>query len=142
MTIEPCKAPYAARVKASLKRGERNDCSVKAVSIAARVPYNVAHDALAFFGRQNGRGVYMATALEAVKKLGCTFETDKQPRQSNGSRWTAKTIGLGYPRGYFIVEFRGHVAAMINGVVQDWTDGRRHQVICVYRVTVPRGSRS
>lgn len=142
MKIEPRKRPYEQRVAASGKMGETNDCSVKAVSIACRVPYNVAHDVLRKMGRKHGRGVRMVQIGAAMLELDCTFGTEKHPRQSNGSRWTAASIGRGYPRGYFIVEFRGHVAAMINGVVQDWTDGRRHQVTGVYRVTVPRGSRS
>lgn len=47
---------------------------------------------------------------------------------------TISTIGRRYPRGVFLVFVRGHVAAMIDGEVLDWTAGRRHRVIKLVRI--------
>lgn len=131
------------QVKAqSKKMREYNDCTVVATSIAARIPYNKAHDMLRLRGRKDRRGTNMMVMLDAVADAGCTIERITCPIQPNGSRYTAKTIGKAFPKGYFIIEYRGHVAAMINGEVQDWTDNRNHRVQNVFRITVPRGSRS
>ncbi len=128
--------------KASDRMNEKNDCTVKALSIACRVPYNTAHDALKQMGRKKGKGATNAQWMEAIYLLGCEFEETLWPKQKNGSSYTPKTIGKAYKRGYYVVHFRGHVAAMINGEIQDWTVGRKHRVLAVYKVTVPKGSRS
>lgn len=130
------------QAKAGRYAGERNDCTVIAVSIACRVPYNKAHAALGSYGRKRGRGANSTQWLGACRYLGCQWEQVNVGTQPNGSGWTGCTIGRRFPRGYYLVRFRGHLAAMVNGKVEDWTDGKRNRVIDVYRVTVPRGSRS
>jgi hypothetical protein len=127
---------------ASNKMGESNDCSVKAVSIACRVPYNKAHDALKAEGRQTRRGARPTQILRSVEALGCVHEGIINPRQPNGSRYTMSTIGKLCKRGYWMALVNGHIAAVVNGQVEDWTEGRRHQVLAVWKVSVPRGSRS
>jgi len=130
------------RVKQQRRMGECNDCSVIAVSIAGRVPYNVAHKALKHEGRKDGCGAYMYQTLNALSSMGCKFYEMSHGKQPNGSRWTATSIGRKFPRGYYLVSMRGHIAAMVNGKVEDWTEGRRNIVLSVFKVTVPKGSRS
>ena len=131
------------RVKKARERfGETNDCSVIATSIAARVPYNVAHAALKAQGRNNRNGTTPARMLKALEALGCEWEQVTDPRQANGSRYTMKTIGQACRRGFYIVLVNGHVAAVVNGQVEDWTNDRRHHVRAYWKVTVPKGSRS
>lgn len=47
---------------------------------------------------------------------------------------TMTTVGRRFPTGIFLVFVRGHVAALIDGEVQDWTAGRRHKVIRMERI--------
>jgi hypothetical protein len=133
---------YTKARKISATLNERNDCTVVGVSIAARVDYKKAHAAMKAAGRRDRCGAYRIDTTEAVHALGCAIEVIDAPRQSNGSRFTAKTIGAGFKRGYFLVFYRGHVAAMVNGQVADWTDNRRHQVQEIWKISVPKGSRS
>ena len=133
---------YESIRKASAKAGEKNDCAVVGISIAARVPYNKAHDALTKHGRVPRRGTYPHQIKRALESLGCEIEITSRPLQPNGSRYTAKTIGKRFKRGYFLVVYSGHVAAMINGNIEDWTDNRNHRVVEAWRITVPKGSRS
>jgi len=130
------------RAKKQRMAGETNDCSVIAASIAGRVPYNVAHAALKAQGRKARGGAYLGWTKNALKGMGCRVERVEAGKQPNGSRWTATSIGRKFPKGYYLVSYRGHIAAMVNGVVEDWTEGRRHVVESVWQVTVPRGSRS
>lgn len=122
--------------------GECRDCSVISAAIAGRVSYKVAHAALKAQGRKDRGGAYTFQSVEALQSLGCTVERLQFGPQPNGNGWTAASIGRRFPRGYYLVTFRGHIAAMVNGKLEDWTAGRRHKVLGVYKVTVPRGSRS
>lgn len=125
----------------SIRMREHNDCAVIAVSIAARVPYKRAHAALRDAGRRDRAGTYWYQSEKALRALGCTLEVI-EPRKRDGGQYTMKTIGGAYKRGYYMIRVRGHVAAMVNGEVLDWSEGRRHRVNQIVRVTVPRGSRS
>lgn len=121
------------------KFSEANDCSVIATSIAARVPYNEAHAALRAQGRPNRRGSTVSQLLRALESLGCSLEEIDNPRQPNGSRYTMKTVGRLARRGYYIVLVRRHVAAVVNGDVEDWSTDHKHRVLKVWKVTKKRG---
>ena len=133
---------FYERAKKQRLSGEHSDCSVIATSIVCRVPYNHAHKALASQGRRCGGGAYLSWTLSAARGLGCKVDSIPFGKQKNGSGWTAASIGKRFPRGYYLVSMKGHIAALVNGEMQDWTDGRRHRVLSVYKVTVPKGSRS
>ena len=118
-------------MKFSRDANEHNDCTVKAISIACDVPYKVAHKALANQGRRKRCGSYWHQQSKAIKSLGYKVEAVQH---------TAKTINQVksdevVQQGYFLAYVRGHVAAVVNGKVEDWTDGRRHQVKVIYKVT-------
>jgi hypothetical protein len=65
------KSTLFSRVcKASNRWGETNDCTVKAVAIAAGVTYEVAHAACALHGRDFGKGLQPYKYHKALKYLG------------------------------------------------------------------------
>lgn len=130
-----------------LYKSDKNMCSVIATSIACRVPYDKAYKALENHGRKHGQGTYWYQQSAAIQELGCELEKvfnrgNRPLRQKNGSKYTPKTIGERLKKGYYICRVRGHVFAVVNGEVLDWTDGRNHHINEVYKVKVPRGSRS
>lgn len=127
--------------KVSPAKVDRNDCSVVALAITCRVSYKVAQQALIDSGRNIGERSFYGEEMNAVRKLGCTFETES-PRQPNGCKYTPKTIGQYCKRGYYLAWCKGHIFAVVNGVVEDWTNGRKNHIIRVSRITVPKGSRS
>lgn len=133
---------YESICRASDRHEESNDCSVKAIAIAARVPYKTAHQVLSRLGRRPHQGVVLSTIYTALRYLGVEIERHLAPRQKNGSRYTMSTIGKYCRRGYWIALTCDHAAAIVNGEVEDWTESRRHRVLAVIKVTVPRGSRS
>jgi len=121
---------YQKMVKFAKDNNEHNDCSVKAVAIACDVPYKVAHKALERAGRKPRKGVFPNQIQAAVESLGYGV-----------AQWqvTAKTMSkLGadpeLQKGHYMVFVRGHVAALKDGVIEDWTQGRRHRVNKVARV--------
>lgn len=127
--------------------GERNDCTVIACAVTCSVPYATAHDALENAGRLTGRGAPLAVQHRAFAALGFRIVPVNDARFENGwarlyhgkgrlSRSTTRTIGRRYPRGTFLAYTRrlGHVAALVDGEVHDWTAGRRCPVDVLGRV--------
>ncbi len=120
------------------QNNETNDCSVIAVSIVARTTYKAAHVACQASGRTNRRGLCQQGIVHAIRSLGLTVERMQDVRQKNGSKFTPKTIGNKLKRGYYICFVNNHVFAMVNGDVEDWTQGRKHHITDVYKVVRKR----
>lgn len=133
------KAKYERMSRLSSSMGEYNDCVPKAIALAARIPYSEALAICALAGRRKGRGVSTETALQVLELKHPTIRVDvTRPEQPNGSRYTMTTIGKVCQRGYYIAVVDGHAAAVINGEVCDWTEGRRNRVKRLYRITKTR----
>lgn len=115
---------------------ETNDCAVKALALATGESYEMAHYALECVGRLPRRGTSMQRIRAAAESLGYTWETVDHDNYSARTpvtlerEWQKRGI-----RGGFIVEFVGHVAAIVDGEVLDWTQGRRHRIWDIHKVT-------
>lgn len=127
---------YSKTVTKSNEYRENNDCSVKAVSITCDVSYTVAHKALKAQGRASRQGVTIYMIRDAVKSLG--YEMKIIPHSAR----TMSTIHRerSTQKGYYMALVRGHVASIVNGKVEDWTEGRRHKVTTLFKVT-PKATR-
>jgi hypothetical protein len=115
----------------------KNDCGVISVAIATQSSYEHVEKLFAELGRNLNRGVYLhqiVAACRILTGLDC-IKSNLAGRQRNGSRFTMKTIGKQYPRGRYIVTCDGHVAALVDGQIMDWTAGRRHRVISIIAVS-------
>jgi hypothetical protein len=123
--------------------GERNDCTVKAVSIACQIPYSEAHGYLKALGRRKGCGWFpnnhqrrkrghVSGYIDNLDFLGIEYE-----RVSVVSK-TVSQIEKELRTGHYMVHVRGHVLALVDGKVQDWTEGRRHRIVSVYKIKNPR----
>ena len=119
-------------------RTDTNDCVVKALAIVGRMTYKKAHAIAKSYGRKHGQGMYSSTWVPMFKAQGLEFTEIKRQRQKNGSAWTPKTVGQVTKNGYFLALVRGHVIAIHNGVIQDWTDGRRHHITKIWKITKTR----
>lgn len=116
----------------SRKLGELKDCAVKAISIAAKVPYNVAHQELKKLGRKDRKGTNYGLTEQAMDNLG--FDLKKiYPMGA-----TVSTVVRSLGKGTFFVRTCGHILTVIDGVAHDWTAGRRHKVREVFEVTAKR----
>lgn len=127
----------------SNSRNETNDCSVTALAITTGIRYDKAHKIMAMMGRKPGKGpacrvngkrTYKSmhdTMRMAIKVAGRQAGIPETPQG-----YTMNTIGERYSHGSYLVFTRGHVAAVVDGVVEDWTKGRKHRVTHVIRVGV------
>lgn len=113
---------------------ETKDCSVKAVAFVCKVSYDTAHAALRKQGRRNRKGAYTGQIINACASLGFKVE-QINPYQVH--RTGAKTVRTaeGKFAGNCLIFVRGHVLASVDGRIKDWTEGRMHRLLAVYRVT-------
>lgn len=114
----------------SRKFNEKSDCAVKAVAIACSVDYAKAHALLKKLGRQNRRGTMTHTTLKAIHELG--FKAVPQPLDRLPR--TVKTIAPALKGGTYLVKTRGHILAVVDGQTEDWTAGRRHRPVSVWKI--------
>ncbi len=121
---------------------EYNHCTVIATAIAARMSYKEAHTLLSTAGRVNGRSFNMLKALTAIQQQGFKCERVKELKQKTGSRYTQKSIGDKLKRGYYIVRTNEHAFAMVNGIVEDWSLGRKYHILDAWKITRIKGFRN
>ena len=124
---------FKALLEASKDHGETRDCTVKALTATTGLDYGACHKALADQGRRPRKGCHVYQMQAAAKVLG--FSMTRKER--NTYRAKTMTTAPRDPRlraGNLICATAGHVAALINGEVIDWTAGRRHRIQDVYIV--------
>lgn len=123
----------------SRARGERNDCTVKALAVVMGAPYDAAHRTLEQHGRIRGRGCNRTVWLPALHALGGEYLDVTQAVRGAGGR-TVLSIEQVLQRGAFarrrfLILTRGHILAFDGERIVDWTQGRRHRVLAVLEVT-------
>lgn len=127
----------------TVARNEKNDCSVKAVALVCGVSYDVAHAEMAKQGRKNGRGA-QTTAIElACIALGKRIEPINPKHKIAaypGVHKNLQNVTTHHPARFpdvwkdgktYLAYIRGHVLAIVDGQVHDWTLGRAKRV---YRI--------
>lgn len=128
------KITYKTCLSSSEAKNERNDCAVKAVAIATGVGYEKAHSVFAKLGRRNGRGVSWEQMVKAIKQCTGHDINYDQIFKPNGQRYTGRTIGQALPSGKYILIFKGHVAALVDGVIEDWTEARCKRILGYWKI--------
>jgi hypothetical protein len=132
---------YAEHLKCRQSYKEHGDCAVRALSNLLDCSYGLAHRKLAKYGREHGKGspwysIRLATkeickmkdrtvswhghpesCVQAAKFMGYNVQTINQFQRS-------------HPKGVYLIAMRGHVAAVVDGELIDWTatSSRRHKV--------------
>ena len=128
MTPQPfAKALYERKEMFKDSYGEDNDCTVVALSIAAGIPYNVAHDILRAAGRERCKGFRLVGWLRCQYRDGrsvCGYKVTPV----NAGRKTLAQVRRDFPKGRFILRKRGHVFAMIDNEVMDYGRGNRTRI--------------
>ena len=102
---------------------------MRALSVAADRPYLEVHGILQQLGRQKGKGTPRTLQDRALRRMEVKRQwTEYRPKQANGNRYTLISVARDFPKGRYLVYIRHHVAAMVDGVIYDWSKGRRHRV--------------
>ena len=139
----PRTEQFNALCNSTAAYGEKNDCSVKAVALVCGVSYDEAHAAMAAQGRKKGRGAQTSSIELAVIALGKKIEVVNPKHiiaQYPGVHKNLQNVTTHHPArfpdawkngGTYLAYIRGHVLAIVDGVVHDWTVGRSKRI---YRI--------
>lgn len=136
--IEVKNSEYRQTIK------ETNDCGVVAISILCRTEYEKVHTMMKNRGRKHGKSSPWEAINDTIETLGFTKEEVKcrKPKKKGGGMYTQKTIGDKFKTGYYMCYTQSgnsaHVFALVNGVVQDWSNGREKRIRYVWKITKKR----
>lgn len=111
--------------------GESNDCAVRALAVAACLPYASAHALFAAAGREPRQTVSEAQVHRAIAAAvpGAAFR-----RPMRGAVTLARFVAA-FPTGHYVVCTSNHALAVVDGVVHDWRPARpRRRVVCYWRL--------
>lgn len=97
---------------------EKNDCVVRALSLAFNVEYAKVHELCAKAGRKPRGGMYRKQTTSVIKKLTNNADAELQTL-AKGKRQTLTTFARENPKGKWIVIKSGHAVALIDGVYHD-----------------------
>lgn len=105
---------------------QSNDCSVRALALARKLPYDETYDLLATLGRKSWSGFALHKWLDhqpwATK---ISFPAVKGQPRMNPARFCAQ-----FPKGIFICRVAKHVFTVIDGIVHDTFASRPNR--CIY----------
>lgn len=107
---------------------ETNDCAVIALSIVCQKPYLDVHTTFMKVGRKYRKGVSLGMIKQVIVMLTGTAPEYKFAYHEFGKRVTVSKVGNFLNRGRYVAITRNHCLAVVDGNVQDWTNGRKHQV--------------
>lgn len=93
--------------------GDTNDCAVRAVALATRLPYRDVQARLAAEGRRFRCGTYSNQYIAAMRKAG--FVVTNVPFRP----CTTKTVASQFRHGTYLVRVRRHVYCVRDGVALD-----------------------
>lgn len=131
------------------ERNEHRDCTVKAVALVCGVSYEIAHAALAAQGRQNRHGCYRPQQQRAIEALGFkvrkwSFQEYYDMLRSYPTEYVYTHITTHHMRRWrknwegchpnMLLFTRGHVAALKNGEVIDWSINKSLRVQEIWEV--------
>lgn len=109
--------------------GDRNDCAVRALSVADGMAYKDAHAAFAAQGRKAGQGTSVSVSRRVLKIAGFYEVTvvpvpAKFPKRPNHFvQPSIAKFAREHKEGAWILHTSSHALALVNGVVHDWNYG-------------------
>lgn len=114
---------------------EKSDCAVKAVALVTNNDYHTSHQTLTRCGRAFRKGTPFSQTLMALKELGYRAEVVQ-----SGPLMRIKTVRKLdrplkiLPKDPYLIRVNKHILAAVNGKVQDWTEGRCHRILEIYKI--------
>lgn len=132
MPLSAAKAKYYQDLAYLQRTGDRRSCGVLALALVCDVSARRAQNALAKAGRRKGRGTQRSQMEAAVKALG--FEHKVMLKHDCTKAKTVKTLPGIIPKGRFLVNVKGHVLAVVDREICDWTENRLHRIRRIVRI--------
>jgi hypothetical protein len=123
---------YKNCVSVGNSMGDRSYCSVIALATGAQIPHKKAYHVMRQYGRKHKQGAWTHESLAAFQSLG--FET-KLVTSDYPEVKTVITAERHLPKDKtFLITIRGHIFTMRNGVIEDWSEGRKHKIKKIFEI--------
>lgn len=110
----------------SAQINERNDCTVIALCVVAKMPYAKAHAHLASHGRKARHGCHIHQWMAAYEAAG--VELHEIALEAATMRSAEAELRAKYAGRKVLLRVRGHVSAWDGAKIQDWAEGRLHRI--------------
>lgn len=143
-------ADFKSTELSSYQANEKNDCSVKAISIACGVSYEEALFALKRFGRKDRSGTPTAISIKAIEFFGFKIRVWSAKERIDviksypGTHANLKSITTHHPRRFprawanchpnMIWLTRDHMLAVKDGTVRDWSVNSARRVVMIWEI--------
>jgi hypothetical protein len=113
-------------------KGNRNDCVVRALSIAANRPYEECDELFVKFGRKRNH----RTDHNISKLVHAHLNSEVVSDHLKGQWPTLTQFIKANPKGRFVLTRNGHAFALVDGVVHDWSrgTGARSRIVKAWKV--------
>ena len=108
-------------------QNDNNCCVPIAFSIAFDVPFKKMQKEFFKLGRRRYRGTYSYIWLPYLEKCGKIYNKEVR-RVKKYKGMTVNNFYEFYPSGVYIVGVSGHLLTIVDGVAEDWTEGRLHRI--------------
>lgn len=126
-SVLACKRPEEI-CRASAAIGERNDCTVRALTVVTGAPYENVHRALAVAGRKPRKGFCLEPFLSGDRVLAGTRFEKIEAKAATVSRFAKR-----FPRGKFVLIIRGHATTIVDGTVVDMRANPKSRIKAAFR---------
>ena len=120
--------------------GDKNCCTVIATAVAFEQPFKEVQSYFFKLGRKRNRGFAIYNYMnEICKKYKYKHEIitlyDKdEVREIFGVGLTPNNVADYLDLSTYLIGVNEHIFTLKNGIVEDWTKGRKHQVETIIRV--------
>lgn len=109
---------------------QRNDCTVRALTVAFDISYDDAHGLLAESGRATGKRFDFRSWSKDAAVAGKRFVWRAFPAIKGERRMDPERFSACHPRGTYVLKTAKHVIACVDGIIHD--DERPRPGRCVY----------
>jgi len=111
--------------------GEKRDCAVIATAVVTGLPYDPVHTLFHSFGRRNRCGTPMPVTHRVLAHLNHKLHDITKFFSPSSVRSLAPQLPS---KGKFLIRTRGHIVAVVDGFVHDWSSMRKLYVQSIYQV--------
>ncbi len=134
-------------------KSDRNCCTVVASSIAFDVPFEEMQTYFFKHGRQRNKGYWMRKIIKDIAKdygykvttfakkkkyyydkSSYFYNTETNEKTLENCPITVNNCTSYLDKGIYILGVSRHVLALKNGIVEDWTKGRKHRINKIYKI--------
>lgn len=122
----------------AVRTGHNKMCAPLAMALVSSESFDDCHEMLAILHHRPHKrtGTRYGGHADGLRQLGYNTKRHGIPHHIKTNITLAGKLD---PTKRYIIEYSGHVAAYVNGKIEDWTEGRRYRVRGIVEITETDG---